>query len=99
MRMFNPPHPGEILSELYLQPLHLSVTVAARRLGVSRKALSELIHGHTAMSKDMALRLTKAFPQTDTLFWLGLQTQHDAWQADKNASQIKIKPFAAQMEA
>jgi addiction module HigA family antidote len=92
--MHNPPHPGEILQDLYLAPLDLSVTAAAKGLGITRKALSELLHGHTDISQDMAIRLAKAFPNTNIRFWLDLQTQFDAWQAEQRANTIQVKPLA-----
>lgn len=95
MKMHNPPHPGEILRELYLSPLDLTVKAAAEGLGVTRKALSELVNGHTDISRDMAIRLGKAFPNTDIRFWLDLQTQYDAWQAEQRAGSIDVKPFVA----
>ena len=58
--MFNPPHPGEILREDCLKPLSLTVTAAAKGLGVSRGSLSELLNGHNGVSADMAIRLEKA---------------------------------------
>jgi addiction module HigA family antidote len=64
MEMHNPPHPGEVIRELCLEPLGLSVTAAARALGVTRKALSELLNGRTGVSPAMALRLAKAFDTT-----------------------------------
>jgi addiction module HigA family antidote len=95
MKMHNPPHPGEILREVYFQPLGPTVKAAAEGLGVSRKALSELVNGHTDMSRDMAIRLAKAFPNTDIRLWLDLQLQYDTWQAEQRASSIKVKPFSA----
>jgi addiction module HigA family antidote len=95
MKMHNPPHPGEIVREVYLTPLGLTVKAAAEGLGVSRKALSELVNGHTDMSRDMAIRLAKAFPNTDIRLWLDLQLQYDTWQAEQQAARIKVKPFPA----
>jgi antitoxin HigA-1 len=60
MEMFNPPHPGEILREECLKPLRLTVTAAAKGLGVSRGPLSELLNGHNGISAEMAIRLEKA---------------------------------------
>ena len=60
MEMFKPPHPGEIIREDCLTPLKLSVTEAAKGLGVSRQSLSELLNGRNGISADMALRLEKA---------------------------------------
>ena len=92
-KMHSPPHPGEILREIYLAPLELTVTRAAEGLGVTRKALSELVNGHTDLSRDMAIRLAKAFPHTDIRLWLDLQVQYDTWQAEQRASSIKVRPF------
>lgn len=94
MKMHNPPHPGEVLRELYLRPLDLTITAAAEGLGVTRKALSELVNGHTDISRDMAIPLAKAFPSTDIRMWLDLQVQYDAWQAEQRAGAIKVKPLA-----
>jgi addiction module HigA family antidote len=78
--MYNPPHPGEIIAEECLQPLGLSVTAAARALGVSRKTLSLILHGHAGVTAPMAMRLAKAFGATPE-FWLRLQMQRDLWDA------------------
>jgi len=79
MNMYNPPHPGELLKEMYLTPISLSITDAAEGLGITRQALSELINGKTGISIDMARRLAKAFDTSPT-FWLNLQIQYDLWQ-------------------
>jgi addiction module HigA family antidote len=92
--MHNPPHPGEIIREECLKPLDLSVTAAAAGLGVTRKALSELLNGHSGVSPEMAIRLSKAFgssPET----WLRLQMQYDLWQAQQSAGSIHVKRFSA----
>ena len=81
-RMFNPPHPGEVLKE-YL-PAHVSVTTAAKKLGVSRQAFSAILNGRAGITADMALRLAKALGTSPDL-WLGMQLQFDLWQARKNA--------------
>ena len=77
--MFNAPHPGEILQE-YLEGI--SVTTAAQALGVTRTNLSRILHGHTGISADMALRLSEALGTTPE-FWLNLQVQYDLWIASK----------------
>jgi antitoxin HigA-1 len=80
MEMHNPAHPGEIVREECLKSLGLSVTAAAEALGVTRKALSDLLNGHTGVSPDMAIRLEKVFGSAaDT--WLGMQMQYDLWEA------------------
>ena len=77
-RMFNPPHPGEVLQE-YL-PEGNSVTGAAQKLGVSRQALSAILNGRAGISAEMAMRLSKAL-STSADLWLGMQMQYDLWQA------------------
>ncbi len=78
--MHNPPHPGEVIRELGLQPLGVSVTSAARSLGVTRKALSELLNGRSGVSPSMALRLAIAF-DTTLESWLNMQQQYDLYRA------------------
>ncbi|TAL53824.1 HigA family addiction module antitoxin [Pandoraea sp.] len=78
-RMFNPPHPGEVLRE-YLG--EITVTEAARHLGVTRAALSRILNGSAGISADMALRLEAALG-TSAEMWLGLQTDYDLWQASQ----------------
>ena len=82
MKMHNPPHPGEVLRELCLEPLNLTVTAAARSLGVSRKALSSILNGRAGISPEMAVRLSMAF-NTSAESWLNQQLQYDLWHAEK----------------
>ena len=89
MELFDPAHPGEIVREDCLQPLGLTVTAAAQALGVTRKALSELLNGHTGVSPDMAIRLEKVGWSTAD-HWLRLQLQRDLWEARQRESQIKV---------
>ena len=90
--MKSPPHPGEVIRELCLEPAGLSVTRAAKGLGVSRKALSELLNGHSGISLEMAVRLSKAFGGS-TESWLTQQMQYDLAQAKRKAESIKVKRF------
>lgn len=78
--MHNPPHPGEILRADYLEPLGLTVTDAAKALGVARKTLSAILNERAAVSPAMAYRLAKAL-DTSPDFWINLQSQYDLWQA------------------
>jgi addiction module HigA family antidote len=93
-RMHDPPHPGEIIKELCLEPLGLSVTDAAKGLGVTRKALSELLNGHTGVSSEMAIRLEQAFGSTAET-WLKMQLEYDLWQAKQRAGNLKVTRFAS----
>ncbi|MEL6488790.1 MAG: HigA family addiction module antitoxin [Cyanobacteria bacterium J06621_3] len=79
MRMYNPPHPGEVFQELCLEPLNLTVTETADALGVSRKTLSAILNGRAGISPEMAIRLAKAF-DTSPESWLNQQMQYDLWQ-------------------
>ena len=90
MEMHNPPHPGEVLKELYLEPLELTVAAAARALGVSRKHLSQIVHGHKNVAPEMALRLATAFSTTPAL-WLNLQSNYDIWQVRQRADLSEVE--------
>ncbi len=91
MRIHNPPHPGEVIRELCLTPLNLTVGEAAEALGVTRKTLSELLNGRCGVSPEMALRLAKAFNTTPES-WLG---KYDLWQTEKRIRKLKVKSLAA----
>jgi addiction module HigA family antidote len=93
-QMHSPPHPGEILRSLCLEPLNLSVTDAARALGVSRKTLSAVLNGRAGVSPEMAVRLSIAFDTTSES-WLNQQVQFDLWQAEKRRKTLKVARLAA----
>ena len=90
MSMNNPPHPGLSVRHDCLEPLGLSVAEAARRLGVSRKQLSDLVNGHSGISPEMAIRLDRAFGG-DANTWYRLQAAYDLAQAMKRADKIKVE--------
>jgi addiction module HigA family antidote len=90
----NPPHPGEVIRDLCLEPLGLTVTDAANALGVSRKTLSSILNGRSGISPEMALRLSKAFSTTPES-WLNQQVQYDLWNAKKHSKGIKVKKLYA----
>ena len=94
MAMKNPPHPGGIVRRQCLEPLGLSVTRAAAGLGVTRQALSELLNGHTGISVEMAIRLSKAFGSTAET-WLGMQMAYDLQCALTRADEIEVERFEA----
>ena len=94
MRMHNPPHPGEVLRELCLEPLGLNVSEAARALGVSRKTLSSILNGRAGISPEMAVRLSIAF-DTSAESWLNQQTQYDLWRAEKGRKSLRVEKLAA----
>ena len=93
-RMHNPPHPGEILRELCLEPLGLSVTGAAKALGVSRKSLSQLLNGRAGVSAEMAVRLSLAFGTTPES-WLNHQTHFALWKLQSRRKKLKVRRLAA----
>ena len=90
MPMTNPPHPGLSVRHDCLEPLGLNVTEAAKRLGVSRKQLSDIVNCHAGISPEMAIRLDKAFGAGADM-WLRLQAAYDLAQAMKHADEIKVE--------
>lgn len=90
MPMKNPPHPGLSVRRDCLDPLGLTVTEAAKKLGVSRKQLSDVVNGHSGISPQMAIRLDKAFGGGANT-WYQLQAAYDLAQAMKRADQIKVE--------
>jgi addiction module HigA family antidote len=94
MKMHNPPHPGEVLKALCLEPLNLTVTEAARSLGVSRKTLSSILNGRAGVSPEMAVRLSIAFG-TSAESWLSQQLQYDLWHAERNRKQLRVRKLTA----
>jgi addiction module HigA family antidote len=89
--MYNPAHPGEVLRE-YL-PEGMTVTNAARHLGVTRQAFSALLNGRAGVSAEMALRLSQAL-DTSAEMWLSMQLAYDLWQA-KQKPRPKVRRIAA----
>jgi len=94
MKMHDPPHPGEVLRTLCLEPLGVTVTEAAQALGVSRKTLSSLLNGRSGVSPEMAVRLSIAF-DTTAESWLNQQVQYDLWRAEQNRKELKVRRLAA----
>ena len=92
--MHNPPHPGEVLKALCLEPLGLTVTDAARGLGVSRKTLSSVLNGRAGISPEMAVRLSIAF-DTSAESWLNQQVQYDLWNAEKDRKRLRVERLTA----
>jgi len=94
MKMHDPPHPGEVLRSLCLEPLGLTVTDAAKALGVSRKTLSAILNQRAGVSPEMAVRLSIAF-DTSAESWLAQQVQYDLWQAEQKRSSLRVKRLSA----
>jgi addiction module HigA family antidote len=92
MLMHDPPHPGELIRDVCLAPLGLTVTEAAAGLGVTRKTLSSLLNGHSCVTPLMSIRLSKAFGGSPES-WLNHQMQFDLWHAQQKAASLKVKDF------
>ncbi len=91
-RMARPSHPGQFIRMEVIEPLGLTVTAAAKALGVTRPALSALLNGRAALSPEMALRIEKAFgPRMDTL--LRMQTAHEIAETRRRERQIKVRKY------
>jgi addiction module HigA family antidote len=89
--MFNPPHPGAILKELYIEPLKLTLRDVSEALGIARQTLSYLINSKSRINSVMAVRLSRGFPNTSPEYWLNLQQQYDLWFAKQSIDLSKIK--------
>lgn len=94
MLMHNHTHPGEIIKELFIDPLGLSVTETAKVLGVSRKVLSSIVNGNSGISPEMAVRLSIAFG-TSSEGWLNQQSEYDLWQAEQHRGELRVKRLSA----
>lgn len=94
MASSKPKHPGILLRDDYMKPLRLSVTKLASHLGVSRKHLSQILHGKSKISPSMALRFSRAFSTTPEL-WLDLQRKCDLWEAERDLDEISPLPESA----
>lgn len=92
--MHKPPHPGDVIRKLCIEPLGITITEAAKALGVSRKAISELLNGHTGISPEMAVRLSIAFDTTPES-WLTQQMQYDLWRLRQSRKKIRVKHLKA----
>ena len=96
MEMKSPVHPGVFLAEEFVGPIGLSVTEAARALGVGRPALSTLLNGRAAVSAEMAVRFEKAFG-VDAGLLLRMQAQFALAEARRSAKNIKVARYAAKV--
>lgn len=94
MKMHNPPHPGEVLRELCLEPMGLTISETARALGISRKMLSSIVNGRAGISAEMAVRLSIAF-DTSAESWLNQQVQYDLWQAEQRRKKLRVSKLSA----
>ncbi len=88
--MYNPPHPGEFIREVYLEPFNLSLRMVAARLQVSTSTLSRLVNGQSNISSEMALRLSKTLGRSPES-WLLMQNNYDLWQAQKRVDLERVE--------
>jgi addiction module HigA family antidote len=96
MAMNNPPHPGEFIRSVYLEPLELSARALAEKLAVSPSTLNRIITDKSGVSAEMALRLSKSLGRSPES-WLAMQDAYDLWQAKRNAKldEVQRVEFAA----
>ena len=93
MAMFNPAHPGEILKELVIDSLELTITDVAKHLDVSRKTLSKVLNARGAVTPEMAVRLELVFGKPSADHWLRLQNAYDLWQTRQGQSSLHVSPY------
>ena len=93
MPMHDPPHPGRVVRQECLEPLGLTITKAARVLGVTRQAVNNLVNGHAGVSPEMAIRLSKAFGGSPEV-WLRMQMNYDLAQVRKREAEIDVTRYA-----
>lgn len=97
MTMFNPAHPGEILKELIIDALGLTITDAANHLNISRKTLSKVLKARGAITPEMAVRLELVFGKPSADHWLRLQNAYDLWQMRQHQDELNVSPYNFQM--
>ena len=90
MGMYNPPHPGEFIREVYLEPLGVSFRVVAEKLKVSPSTFHRLIKGQSNISSEMALRLSKTLGRTPES-WLAMQDNYNLWQAKQRVNLDEVE--------
>jgi addiction module HigA family antidote len=94
MKMHNPPHPGEIIKGLWLDPMGVSITHAAKAIGVNRKSLSNIINGRGSITPEMAIRLSIALGSSPES-WMGHQVAYDLWLAEQHKKELNAVPLTA----
>ena len=93
MTMHNPAHPGEILKEMVIEPLELTITDVAEHLNVSRKTLSKVLNGLGAITPEMAVRLELAFAKPSAEHWLRLQSAYDLSVLKNQKASLHVQPY------
>ncbi|WP_086479043.1 HigA family addiction module antitoxin [Oceanospirillum sanctuarii] len=92
MSMHNPPHPGEFIESIYMEPHGISCRYLAEQLGVAASTLNRVIKGKSAVSPEMALRLSKVLGRTPQS-WLAMQDNYDIWQAEQRINLSELQPL------
>jgi len=92
MSMHNPPHPGEFIESIYMEPYEISCRFLAEKLGVAPSTLNRVIKGKSAVSPEMALRLSKVLGRTPQS-WLAMQDNYEIWQAEKKINLSRLEPL------
>ncbi|GHB76246.1 transcriptional regulator [Psychrosphaera saromensis] len=90
MNMHNPPHPGELISDVYMEPFGYSCRFVAKQLDVSPSTLSRILKGQSGVTPEMALRLSKALGRTPES-WLSMQDNYDLWQVKNNVNLASVR--------
>jgi len=92
MKMYNPPHPGEIIKGLWLDPCGVSITDAAQAMAISRKTLSKIVNGRGRVTPEIAVRLSIALGSSAES-WLAHQAAYDLWQLEQHPDNARVKPL------
>ena len=98
MKMHNPPHPGEIIKGLWLEPAGISITDSAQAMSVSRKTLSNIVNGRGRVTADIAMRLSLALGGSPES-WLGHQAAYDLWEIEQQIGKPQVVPLFAALPA
>ena len=93
MNMHNPAHPGEVLKELVIEPLGVTITDVSEHLNISRKTLSKVLNCRGSITPEMALRLELAFKKPSADHWLRLQNAYDLWLSRQNLAELHVQPY------
>jgi addiction module HigA family antidote len=94
MKMYNPPHPGEIIKGLWLDPMGVSITDAAQAMAISRKTLSKIVNGRGRVTPEIAVRLSIALGSSAES-WLGHQAAYDLWELEQHPDNARVVPLFA----
>ena len=98
MKMYNPPHPGEIIKGLWLDPLDVTITDTAQAMAVSRKTLSKIVNGRGRVTPQIAVRLSIALGSSAES-WLGHQAAYDLWELEQHPDNARVVPLFAATSA